>query len=210
MIETRSPSVLVATLLVAAALAGCERKPVAPPKTDAPGTATSTAPGAGPVADRSTVGASAVAIGAANEADRNFAQKAASAGLAEVAITKHAMEQATSAEVKKIAAHLHKDHSQANETLRKIAAGKGIALPAAPEGEKKAAVEQVGALSGAALDRAVLEKLAASHRESIKLFEQEANQGSDAALKAFAASTLPTLREHLKMVEAGHADAAKK
>ena len=89
---------------------------------------------------------------------------------------------------------------------------KGIALPGAPEGEKKRVVDQVNALSGADLDRTVLQKLETSHRESIELFEQEAKEGSDAELKAFASKTLPTLREHLKMVEdaaEGGAAAAK-
>ena len=59
-------------------------------------------------------------------------------------------------------------------------------------------------------------KLEKSHRESINLFEREANEGSDPELKAFASKTLPALREHLKMVEASRtggdvgAHAAKK
>ena len=70
--------------------------------------------------------------------------------------------------------------------LTKIASSKGITLPAAPAGDKKAEVDQLSKLAGADLDRVVLEKLEKSHRESIKLFEQEAAGGSDPELKAFA------------------------
>ena len=215
MLEFRPLPVLIAAILVAGSLGGCDRDDVPRPKTDGPSTTAPKAPGVGSATDRSKGASSATPAAAVAESDRVFAEKAASAGLAEVAITKHTMNRAASAEVKKLAEHLHKDHSKANEELKVIAAAKGIALPAAPDVEKKIVVEQIFALSGADLDRTVLQKLEAAHRESIKLFEREASEGSDAELKAFASKTLPTLREHLKMVEAGDvagdgAHAAKK
>jgi putative membrane protein len=44
------------------------------------------------------------------------------------------------------------------------------------------------------------------HKKDIKEFEKEANRGMDSSVKEFASSTLPTLKEHLQMVE----DALKK
>jgi putative membrane protein len=204
--KTYSMPVLAATVVVAAALAGCDRRDDVPrPKTDSPATTAPKAPGTGASSvDRSTTErAPATAAAGVQAGDRTFVEKAASAGMAEVAITKHTMDNAASAEVKKIAEHLHTDHTKANQELTKIASSKGITLPAAPEGDKKAEVDQLSRLTGADLDRVVLEKLEKSHRESIKLFEQGAAAGSDPELKAFAEKTLPTLREHLKMVETG-------
>ena len=37
-----------------------------------------------------------------------------------------------------------------------------------------------------------------AHEEAIELFDQEARNGSDAELKAFAQKQLPGLRNHLK------------
>jgi putative membrane protein len=204
MSKIHSIPVLAATVLAAAALAGCDRRDDVPrPKTDSPATTAPKAPGAGASSvDRNTTGRAPATV-AVQAGDRTFVEKAASAGMAEVAITKHAMDKAASAEVKKIAKHLHTDHTKANQELTKIASSKGITLPAAPEGDKQAEVDQLSKLTGADLDRVVLEKLEKSHRESIKLFEQEAAAGSDPELKAFAGKTLRTLREHLKMVEAG-------
>jgi putative membrane protein len=208
MLEFRPIPVLIAALLVAGSLVGCDRDDAPRPKTDGPSTTAPKAPGVGSATDRSKGTAPAAATAAVAEGDRTFAEKAASAGLAEVAITKHTMDKAASTEVKNLAEHLYKDHSKANDELKTIATSKGIALPGAPQGEKKAEVDQLTALTGTDLDRTVLPKLVTSHRESIKLFEREASEGSDAELKAFASKTLPTLREHLKMVEAGHAAGA--
>jgi putative membrane protein len=200
MTNIRSLYLVAAAVLVAGALAACNRKDEVPrPKTEASGTvATPTAPAAGAPADRTAAPAPTATV---PEGDRAFVDTAASAGLAEVAITKHTMAKAASDDVRKLAEHLNKDHSQANRELTSIASAKGIPVPAAPEGDKRGEVEQITALSGAELDRTVLQKLEKSHRESIKLFEREASEGSDPELKAFAAKTLPTLREHLKMVE---------
>ena len=66
-----------------------------------------------------------------------------------------------------------------------IAGGKGMTLPAAPTPNQRAEVDQLRALTGAELDRTVLDKLDRWHRYSIKLFEREAKEGADAELKAF-------------------------
>ncbi len=38
------------------------------------------------------------------------------------------------------------------------------------------------------------------HETDIKVFEKEASSGDDADIKKWAAKTLPTLKEHLAMV----------
>jgi len=211
MAKTQSLYLVAAAVLVAGALTACERREEVPrPKTEPSGAATAPkapaagAPATGAPADRTAAPAPTATVA---EGDRAFVDTAASAGLAEVAITKHAMDKAASGDVKKLAEHLNKDHSQANQELARIASAKGIPVPASPESGKRAEVEQISALSGAELDRTVLTKLDESHRASIKLFEREASEGSDPELKAFVAKTLPTLREHLKMVESTHAAA---
>ena len=118
------------------------------------------------------------------------------------------IDKTASANVKKLAEHLYKEHTEANQELAKLATLKGLTLPAEPDQEKKREIDKVAALTSAELDRTVLGKLAQSHRESIELFEREANEGSDHELKAFATKTLPTLREHLKMVEGTKSAAA--
>jgi putative membrane protein len=40
-----------------------------------------------------------------------------------------------------------------------------------------------------------------AHKDAVSLFERYAKGGENADLKAFAAKTLPHLREHLKMAQ---------
>ena len=54
-------------------------------------------------------------------------------------------------------------------------------------------------LSGAAFDRAYAKEMVKDHTKAVQLFQREADRGTDAGLKSFASSKLPTLREHLEM-----------
>ncbi len=52
--------------------------------------------------------------------------------------------------------------------------------------------------TGAEFDRAFLKEAISHHEKDVALFEKESTSGSDPELKAFAAKTLPTLRQHLQ------------
>lgn len=54
---------------------------------------------------------------------------------------------------------------------------------------------------GIAFDRGFIEAQVKAHQEAIELFDQEAKNGSDAELKAFAQKQLPGLRNHLKQAQ---------
>jgi putative membrane protein len=55
--------------------------------------------------------------------------------------------------------------------------------------------------TGAAFDKGFIEAQVKMHQDAVALFEKEANGGSDADLKAFAAKQLPGLRAHLKQAQ---------
>lgn len=54
---------------------------------------------------------------------------------------------------------------------------------------------------GARFDTAYASVAVRDHEASGALFEGESRGGSDAGLKAWAARTLPTLREHLRLAQ---------
>ena len=61
------------------------------------------------------------------------------------------------------------------------------------------AVERLSRHSGAEFDREFMGQMVKDHDKTVALFERQAQSGSDAELKGFAAKTLPTLREHAQM-----------
>ncbi|HEV7822938.1 MAG TPA: DUF4142 domain-containing protein [Burkholderiales bacterium] len=134
--------------------------------------------------------------------DRQFISKAAQAGHAEVAAGKLAASQASSDEVKKFGQHMVDDHGKANEELARIAQAKGITPPAGPDAAHQRLATRLQAAKAAEFDRLyVSEAGVKDHKAAVALFTDQAKNGKDAELKAFAEKTLPTIKEHQKMAQ---------
>jgi putative membrane protein len=155
-----------------------------------------------------------------NNADQRFVTEAAEAGKAEVAHGQLAAERASNPEVKTFAQRMVDDHTKANQELMQLASSKSITLSDSKanktspptnnagttdeqrqlKGKHREMQDQLMKLSGAEFDREYIRQQVKDHEKAVALFERQANSGSDAELKAFAAKTLPTLREHHQMV----------
>ncbi|MGC2352953.1 MAG: DUF4142 domain-containing protein [Candidatus Udaeobacter sp.] len=133
-----------------------------------------------------------------SQKDVNFIQKAAGDGAQEVANGKMAEKQAKSAEVKSIAERMVADHTRMNNELTALANRKGVKF-------NTSGVKAQNLGSGD-FDRLYLKWLEEVHRTDIADFEKAAKSSDDGDLKAWASKTLPTLKQHLAMVQA----AAKK
>ncbi len=136
-----------------------------------------------------------------SKADEDFVKTTGQNGMVEVELAKMAQQKAQNAAVKDLALRLEKDHTKANEALQKIASEKNIQIDAQPSKEQAELKAKLEKLEGAAFDKAFVAAMVSAHRKSITNFERIAKSGTDADIKAFASSTLPTLREHLKMAE---------
>jgi putative membrane protein len=140
--------------------------------------------------------------------ERRFLESAARDGMAEVELGRVAQRNAQHAKVKEFGARMVTDHGKANDELKRLAAFKGITLPAAPDAAQARHLQEMQAKSGEAFDRAYMEHMVKEHREDVAAFEKQAAGAKDPDVKAFAAKTLPVLREHLKAAQAAH-DAVK-
>jgi putative membrane protein len=128
-----------------------------------------------------------------SQKDVNFIQKAAGGGAQEVANGKMAETQAKSAEVKNIAARMVADHTRLNKELTALANRKGVTFST---GGVKA--QNLGSGNFDALYLKWLEEV---HRADIADFERAAKSSDDSELKAWASKSLPTLKQHLAMVQ---------
>jgi putative membrane protein len=131
--------------------------------------------------------------------DQAFVLEAAKGGMAEVEVGKLAVDKASNADVKKFGQRMVDDHSKANDELKAIASSKHITLPASLDAKDKAMYDRLSKLSGAAFDRAYMQAMVTDHVTDVAAFKREAQTGNDPEVKAFAAKTLPTLEDHLKM-----------
>jgi putative membrane protein len=132
-------------------------------------------------------------------ADSAFAMAAADGGLAEVELGKLAADHASNADVKTFGKRMVDDHSKANDELSAILKQKGMTAPTELKGKEKATYDRLAKLNGAAFDKAYMSDMVKDHEKDVKEFEHESTSGKDPDLKAFAAKTLPTLQDHLKM-----------
>ncbi len=132
--------------------------------------------------------------------DSTFIKTVARAGLAEVQDGQLAQSNGNSA-VQAVGARMVTDHTKANDQLKSIAMQLGATVPSAPTAHDAAMTEKLQALHGSAFDAMYLKGQKMAHIKAIAAFKQEISMGGNAQLKAFATQTLPTLQEHLKMIE---------
>ena len=128
-----------------------------------------------------------------SQKDVNFIQKAASGGAQEIANGKMAEKQAKSAEVKSIAARMVADHTRLSNELTALAKRKGVTF-------NTSGVKAQNLGSGD-FDRLYLAWLAEVHRGDIADFERAAKSSDDSELKSWASKALPTVKQHLAMVQ---------
>lgn len=140
-----------------------------------------------------------------------FVHKALKGGKSEVALATMAAERASHADVKSFAQRLVTDHTKANEELTALASRKGLDNAMATQGKPdkdrakadkadkdNAVMDRMTKLSGESFDRAFMEYQVRHHEQEVKDFERMANQAKDPEVRAFAAKTVPVLKEHLE------------
>jgi putative membrane protein len=133
--------------------------------------------------------------------DTKFMKTAAMGGMEEVELGQLAAQKASSPEVKNFGQHMVDDHSKANDQLKQLAAQKGVTLPTSISKMQKHDMDKLAKLSGAAFDSAYVSMMVKDHKKDVADFQKESKSGKDSDVKSWASTTLPTLEDHLKMVQ---------
>ncbi len=132
--------------------------------------------------------------------DAKFATDAANGGLAEVALGKLAQQKSVNEKVRDFGAMMVKDHSNAGAELADIAKAKNITLPAAVSADEQKKIDALAKKSVKDFDKAYIDAMEDGHNKALKLFQDEAQKGTDAALKAFASRTVAVVQKHLEAI----------
>jgi putative membrane protein len=144
-------------------------------------------------------GPAAAQIQIVNNADRDFIAKAATGGVAEVELGRLATMRAARPSVRSFGERMVLDHGRSNAELAALAQSKGLALRPGLEPSQQAMRDRLNALTGADFDRAYMSEMLRDHNEDIALFERAAEVSADPDIKAWAARSLPMLRDHLAL-----------
>ncbi|TEW65744.1 DUF4142 domain-containing protein [Mucilaginibacter phyllosphaerae] len=120
--------------------------------------------------------------------------------MTEVNSGKLATQKGKSNEVKKFGAQMITDHTKANTELKSIVAAKNWNIPE-PSPTLVAPDAMLTTSKGADFDRSYVNMMVKDHKKTVMLFEHAAQTLPDPDLKAFAAKTLPILRQHYTAIQ---------
>jgi putative membrane protein len=163
-------------------------------------TTAATIPAATPVSDtannRTNSGAAPMNNNGGN-ADANFVMDVAQSNAQEIQMLKAGIDKGTSAALKSDARKMLMDHNKLAKEMSDYAGKKNINLPAADTSESMA----MNGAPGASWDQDWVTKMVDGHQQTINKFESAQNTVTDPELKSMITKTLPTLHQHLKMVQ---------
>jgi putative membrane protein len=139
--------------------------------------------------------------GQLSSSDYKFVVEATEGGQTEVALGQLAGTRASNPAVKQFGERMVQDHTKANQQLTALLTQKGATLPdqTTPPGQKE--IDRLQKLTGPDFDKAYMAHMVKDHKKDVKEFQSKADDAKDPDLKSFAASTLPTLEDHLKMAQ---------
>ena len=135
------------------------------------------------------------------EDDADFAVEAANGGMMEVKMGELAQMNGSSADVKGFGKMMVEDHSKANEELKSLASQKNIMLPTTLGNDMQEKYDEMAKKTGKEFDKDYVDMMVKDHKHDVDAFKEEANDGKNADIKAFASKTLPTLEMHLQKIQ---------
>ncbi len=133
--------------------------------------------------------------------DQTFLKEAAVANMSEVEMGRVGLRNADSDRVKAFSQKMVDDHTKANEEVKTLARSKSVAIPMELPSDKRAMVNTMSKKNGMDFDHAFIDHMVEGHQKVVDMFERQSKTGEDAAVRAFAARMLPTLRGHLQLAK---------
>jgi putative membrane protein len=133
--------------------------------------------------------------------EEKFVREAAIDAEGQAELSRLAAQKASNPEVKQFAQRVAEDQGKASDQLKALAAQKNITVPAELEGKHKKALDRLSKLSAAEFDRTYMRRMLDDHKDGVSDFRKAASSARDNDVKMFAAQTLPTLEEHLRLAQ---------
>ncbi len=133
----------------------------------------------------------------AQEKDAQFLVNAAEINLMEIDLGNLAQQKATMQETKDLGKMMVDEHTKTMNELKELAARKTITIPTSATEEGQEKMKKLADKSGHDFDKDYCDAMVDGHKDAIDKFEKSSNDATDPDIKAWAAATLPALRNHL-------------
>lgn len=135
--------------------------------------------------------------------DKTFVKKAGDGNLAEAQLGKLAQQRAATPAVKEFGRWMRTDHTLANKRLDAIARKMAEANNFQPKltAQDRQLKQKLQGLRGRQFDTQYMQAMVKEHKKDIQAFQKEAQDGQAKAIKTYAHTMLPVLKEHLAEAE---------
>ena len=133
--------------------------------------------------------------------DKRFARDVALTAMVEVELGKLATQKASGDDIKQFGQRIADDQSKANDELKEVAGKENISIPNALDSKHQSRIDKLSKLSGEDFDKAFVKEELKNHETEVNDFDSEAQNGTNANVKAFASNMLPALRQDLDLVK---------
>jgi putative membrane protein len=132
-----------------------------------------------------------------SKSDADFLVSAAAGGSLEVRLGHLAQTHSSNQYVKAFGAMMVKDHGAGSIKIKSLAKDKKLTLPHSISDEQKKDMENLQKKNGTEFDHAYIRLMVADHKDDIREFQNEAKNGTDPQIAAFAGNSLSMLQKHL-------------
>jgi putative membrane protein len=147
-------------------------------------------------AQNSTTGARSL-----SQQDKTFIHEAGAGNLAEAELGQLAVQKAGTPAVKEFGRWMATDHGLANEWLAAILREEHETFQPTLTAEQKQLKQKLEGLNGTQFDQQYVEHMLQDHEKTVPVFEKEAKEGRNPAIKTYAENLTPVLKEHLSEVK---------
>jgi putative membrane protein len=134
---------------------------------------------------------------------QDFVNKVAISDMFEIQSSQLALTKQADADTKPFAEKMVQDHQKTSSELNALVDGGKVkaTLPTALDASHQKMLDDLKSKNGKDFDGSYDQVQVKAHQDAVALFEAYAKSGDNADLKAWAAQTLPHLKEHLSMAE---------
>jgi putative membrane protein len=133
--------------------------------------------------------------------DATFINLAGTSGLAEVQLGELAQTKASNPAIRRFATQMATDHTRANQRLAALAQAKQMTAPSSMDTLHTQVYQQLQNTRGRNFDKLYMDGQVQDHRTVVQAFQNEAQNGTDPDVRAFAQQNLPMMQQHLEMAQ---------